>query len=202
MITNYIIKDYLDRVFYEKRFPKNSFKNEYHPRNTDELTLIGFKVMYDQIKNNKPLINYIRKNNTKVIHLHRSNILKLIVSKELKKITNIAHSYTNDEKINDQQVYINISTLLKKMRSFDYQTHKFDKFFESHNKIKFSFEDFLTKNTTRETLLEFLELPKSNVNQVISMKKTNQQSLESSIKNYNEVYKTLINTEFAYCLND
>jgi len=77
---------------------------------------IGFKLLYDQFLYFPEILVYLLLNKISVVHLIRSNILDVILSREAVSIRRSFHSFDNVGKV---QVNLNTSNLLNKLRRGD-----------------------------------------------------------------------------------
>jgi hypothetical protein len=182
---NKLIYDFLSEIY-----------AEYH-----HTQAVGFKVNYSQIRRYPATISWIKKNNVKIIHLVRHNLLKRLVSHKAAKARNFLHSTQPVEQI---KVRIDPNILKKDFRRRQNRFAKYRKFFVEILDVPFlevSYEALVDDyNIEMQKVLKFIE-----IDEFVPLKselvKVNPHSLADIIENYSEVKQTLINTEFEDFLN-
>ena len=153
----------------------------------------GFKLMYNQEKKFKILSTILKSDNILFIHFIRLNLLKLIVSREILRETNIAHTVV---KVPQKKIMLNTYKILEKLKKIETTIDLYRKYLKYSNVIEVFYETF-SENPLEESkkVLKYLDLD-TNVNLNSNLKKISSNNLENVIKNYNEVKKVLFNTKY------
>jgi hypothetical protein len=161
-------------------------------------SFLGFKLFYYQIDKftNFSLINYLKNNNIKIIHLYRKNKFLQELSYQKRLQTNISRVQQNEEYIN-QKINFNIREYYDRSNTHQFQYNLYTDLF-NNNKLKVldvSYED-LSKDKTKtvESIVSFItknsnfiEIPEES----LLIKKMNVYSLYDQIENFDEVYSIL-----------
>ncbi|MEJ2116281.1 MAG: hypothetical protein P8X88_09675, partial [Gammaproteobacteria bacterium] len=96
------IKYYLDELY---SAPRYHFESEEFQIQCEA---IGFKLMFNQAKNNPSILRYIKNQNISVVHIVRRNILNILVSRKINSIFDIANT---KESIITPRVELNVKKL-------------------------------------------------------------------------------------------
>ena len=179
-----IVNQYLDQL-YEK---------------TGE-TSVGIKLMHNQIQYIPyafPMaVSYIKKNNIKVLHVVRRNVLKTHISRVTAMKRNMYHAKQVQQIV---KINIDISDLVSQLKKIDYENIAWQNIFGAGDYMRLVYEDFVScKEVKTKEILDFLEvgthqqLHSNNV-------KINPDDMRDLIINYNEMADCLTGTDFEYCL--
>lgn len=161
-----------------------------------DVTAVGFKVNYSQIKKYRVTVSWIKENDVKIIHLVRNNLLKRLVSHKIARARNLMHSTQAVEPI---KVRIDPRILTQHLRKRQIRLDKYRKLFIEVLDVPFhevSYESLVGDHDTEtQKVLRFLGIDKF-MSLTSELVKVNPDSLEDIIDNYSQVKQTLRNTEF------
>ena len=161
---------------------------------------LGCKIFYNQIHSlqNFSLIDYIKENNIKVIHLNRINKFLQELSYQKRKQTNIVTLEQNDKHINFKIVF-DVGLYQDRSKLWNSLYEQYNLTFKQNNidVLNISYEDLYKQKTkTLQTIVTFItkeanftEIPESS----LLFKKMNIYSLQDQIENFSEVYNFLKN---------
>jgi len=206
LILSKLIDEYYNSLLYN---PSHSgpitdnesleLRDKYHIREFPESdSTVGFKLMYDQLREYKALENILRKQSCKILHLIRNNVLKIYLSKITRRKRGIAHSANE---VNQIKVYVNPSSLLKYIEKTIKITERMRNKFSNWDYLEVSYEEFIQDyEISRETIFDFLEVENTEVRRPV-LKKLNPNSSKDIIQNYDEVSEALRNTPYLNFLD-
>ena len=169
---------------------------------TEGFTSIGFKFMYTQSKifpYKFPMVSkYLIRNNVKIIHVIRKNLLKVLVSRATAKRTGVYRSKT---KMAHKKIHLPTENLLKELSKLENENDRWEKLFTNLPYYKAYYEAFVAdKENESRKLLSFLEIEEF-CELSTPIVKINPDRLEDILVNYNELENLLSNTEYEWCLN-
>jgi sulfotransferase family protein len=160
----------------------------------------GFKLMYYQTYYMPGLIDYLIKNNIKVILLLRENVLRNALSYMRARATGVYHYLDDNEQLlaGLSKLDVNTEVLKQKMRMITRQNKKLESIIRDMDYIKIRYEDFTEWDKTMNRIADFLNVSHYKIS--AGAKKLNPDALQDMISNYNEVKNWLKQnnyTEFA-----
>jgi LPS sulfotransferase NodH len=176
------INKYLDTIFFS--------------RAATNYTAIGFKLMLDQAKRYPSVLDYLRRNKFKIIHLTRENILKIHISRLRAQQTGVYASNHSAKKI---KVRVPIDSLLEDL---DLLSDQNDELESSVSRLGL---DYLTVKYEQLThsrepelrrILSFL-MVRETVELQARVVKLTPDSLEQAVENYKEMRDALEHTRYA-----
>lgn len=180
----------------------NNFLNKYFTNKRGEnFKARGFKLMYYQTFYMPGLINYLKKNDVKIILLLRENIFRNALSDMRARKTGVYHHKGENEKTVSgmPKLNVDINTLKNKMNHITYQNKKLEHIVENMQYIKILYEDFADWNNTMNKIFDFLEVSRTDVS--AGAKKLNPDKAEDMINNFSEVKTWLLENNYAEFLN-
>ena len=180
----------------------NSFLNKYFTNKRGEnFKARGFKVMYYQTFYMPGLIDYLKKNNIKIILLLRENIFRNALSDMRARKTGIYHHRKENEKAVSglPKLNVDITVLKNKMNHITHQNKKLERIVKDMNYIKIWYEDFADWNNTMNKIFDFLNVSQQDVS--AGAKKLNPDKAEDMITNFNEVKNWLQQNNYNEFLN-
>lgn len=158
----------------------------------------GFKLMHFQTAYLPGIIDYIKKNDVKVILLLRENLLKNTLSDLRARHTGIYHnSGKTTEKL--PKFHVDTAVLGKKMAEINSINKQLEQITASMDRLKIAYEDFDNWDATISKILNFInvkDIPLAPVS-----KKLNPSKLEDMIDNYNEMKNWLQHNNYAHFLD-
>lgn len=179
-------------------FKLQGFLNKYFTNKTGErFRARGFKLMYYQTFYTPGLIEYLKKNDVKVILLLRENILRNALSDLRARSTGIYHNQDDNEDLRSGLSKLNVDTqaLKQKMDDIVRQNKKLEDIVHDMDYIKIRYEDFADWNTTMNKIADFLHVSRQLV--AAGAKKLNPDALQDMIENYSEVESWLKTNNYA-----
>ncbi|SFP98948.1 sulfotransferase [Parafilimonas terrae] len=175
-----------------------SFLKKYFSNKEDEnFKARGFKLMYYQTLYMPGLINYLKKNNIKVILLLRENILRNALSDLRARATGIYHNQDDNEAQRSGMAKLNvdINALQQKMNDIIRQNNLLENIVSDMDYIKIRYEDFAEWDATINKIASFLQVSQTVV--TAGAKKLNPDALQDMIENYTEVETWLKQNNYA-----
>jgi LPS sulfotransferase NodH len=164
------------------------------------INAIGFKLMYHQLWHCPEILVYLLLKKAKVVHLIRSNILDVIISKEASLIRGSFHSINN---VSQVQVKLNTSNLLKRLRWLDTKIKLAKRIFSCSGVpyIEVEYEKLKSNPSSFNDILNFLGIEPGKQKLETPLRKLSKGSHMEIIANYEEVKKALKNTKYYDLLN-
>jgi LPS sulfotransferase NodH len=175
--------------------------------------IIGFKLMFSQIKKYPEIMIYCRLHRVRIIHLIRKNFLDVIISWEFLKMRGLSHRLTGkreignyklkllkDQKVGEKKrvmVDLDPKTLLKRLKRLQMKTEIAKCFLKLLNfsHLEIAYEDLLADSDNFNKLNQFLNV-KSTCTPKTNLTKIRRGDHSSVIRNYEEIKRLLSNTEF------
>jgi hypothetical protein len=180
----------------------NRFLNKYFSnKRSGKFKARGFKLMYYQTLYMPGLIDYLNRNNIKVILLLRKNIFRNALSDMRARKTGIYHHRKEDEKLLSglPKLNVDVAVLRNKMNHIIHQSKKMESIAKNMNCMKIWYEDFSDWSNTMNKIFDFLGVSQYDVS--AGAKKLNPDRAENMIANFNEVINWLQQNNYAEFLN-
>jgi hypothetical protein len=186
-VTYLKLNSFLDKYFRNKR--GESFKAK------------GFKLMYYQTYYMPGLIDYLKKNDVKIILLLRKNVFRNALSNMRARKTGVYHHRKENVKTISglPKLNVNVAVLKNKMKRIIHQNKKLKHIAENMDHIKIWYEDFTDWNNTMNKIFDFLGVSQQDVS--ASAKKLNPDKAEDMITNFIEVKNWLVENDYNEFLN-
>lgn len=199
-VLSNILFDFLDYLFNDVRcsdaFQDFADSHKFLTNvNFNSQEAVGFKLMYDQLKNFPSIENYLKKNEVKIIHLVRRNKLDQYVSKLKMRKTKVAHSI--DLKSKDViKVDVLLNSFDKFLKKEQKDENSIDKIFSELDVKKVYYEDIFAEF---DSILSFLNITdKLTLDKDLKLKKIESKSLKDVVSNYKQVVEFCINNNIKY----
>jgi len=161
----------------------------------------GFKLMYTQLRSYPEMLAYFALRRVRIVHLVRFNVLDVVVSEELARITGASHARTGD--VGDvPKVTLDTGTLIDRLnrRQKASGVARVLIGLTSCRSLEVSYEQLLSETCQFSRLCDFLSVP--GVLTVESqLGKRGAGSHRKAIANYDEVRTTLESTPYETMLN-
>ena len=156
------------------------------------LKTIGFKLMYNQC--NGALFDWIKANDVSVIHLIRENILESLVSTEIRRRTNVAHS---NSVVEVSPFEIDVKMISRQIFKRREQIKEYRSKLSGYRKlIEISYDDYFSNKKKNDfELLSFLGAD-AEYEIDSDLKKINKYKLQDILVNHEELVASLKNTPF------
>lgn len=159
---------------------------------------IGFKLMYDQVRQFPQVLAYLRSRRAKVLHLTRLNLLDIVLSRKANQARRFAHARSPEER-EMIRVHVDTSQLVPALlrlereragartilRAFHVEVHEL------------AYESLLANDRLLAETLRFLGIEVAGVDELTAvMLKLAPDSQREIIENYDEVALRLTGTRF------
>ena len=182
--------------------------------------VVGFKLMYSQIRQYPEVLAYVRMRKVRVIHLVRKNYIDIQVSQALKEASGRPHVWkgrevvhTDDARVQLQprqeetdvtQVRLDPRALLQRLRWLRRRYNLFKKWlsWSGQPHVEVVYEDLLQNNSGFEVIRDFLDIGPDREIPQTDMVRIRTGHHAEVISNYDEVRAMLRNTDFADLLQD
>lgn len=176
----------------------NNFLKKYFTNKPNEnFKARGFKLMYYQTFYMPGLINYLKKNDVKIILLLRENIFRNALSDMRARATGVYHNQNeNEEMISGlPKLKVDTTALKNKMEHIIVQNKKLEQIVSDRDYLKIHYEDFADWNSTMNKIFDFLNVSHYDVS--AGAKKLNPDKAEDMIANFSEVKNWLQQNNYA-----
>jgi len=191
---NYIIN--YPKIF----FSLNSFLNQFYKESSKTgIKSKGFKLMHFQTYYTPGILNYIRKNNIKVIVLIRKNILRNTLSDLRARSTKVYHNSGDTATVTIPMFKVDVHELARKMRQIERFNKQLERSTVNLNRKIVYYEDFENWEATVSGILHYLSV--TDIPLRPASRKLNPVKLEDMIENYTEVSSWLLENNYAQFLD-
>lgn len=186
-VTFFRLKNFLEKYFTNK--PNENFKAR------------GFKLMHYQTLYTPGLIDYLKKNDIKIILLLRENIFRNALSDMRARATGVYHNQNENEEVISglPKLKVDTTALKDKMDHIVAQNKKLEQIVKGMHYIKIRYEDFADWNNTMNRVFDFLNVSHYDVS--AGAKKLNPDNAEDMIANFSEVKDWLQQNNYAEFIN-
>ncbi|MCF6291106.1 MAG: sulfotransferase [Desulfobacterales bacterium] len=158
-------------------------------------TVIGFKMMYNQLKATPEVQQWIARGKVSILHLVRENDLKRFVSLVRMKSTGTSHVQGNNVK--PRPVTIPIGRMMIFLHRSRQEVQAYRELYARGNPyLEITYENFFSDMAaSRQAILSFLGVIDEEMEEA-RLKKTSTDSIAGEIVNHRAVIKALSGTEF------
>jgi LPS sulfotransferase NodH len=169
---------------------------EYKPRSdANPEKVVGFQLMYDQLRDYDALQGWLARHEVTIIHLVRENALKLLVSRTVAKQTGQFHFARTAQRpqipLDPQKTLVELQKIVAKRESMRQQ-------FKGHPYLEITYEKFFAGDAhEQERILHFLGLKNAAMQAPGFLEKLNPDSVRQVIENYDEIAAALRDTPYA-----
>ncbi len=168
---------------------------------TNDKDAVGFKIMYDQIRYRPyrfPMVlDYMQKNDVKVMHLIRENSFRVCLSRQFARATRTYH--TNETRV-QPTLRIDIQLLLDEIKRLEQQKLWCRSIIKGLNAIEVSYEEFVAnKDTESSRILNFLGVDDS-VELQSPLRKVLTAPIRDAVINYEELESEMKKGGYAHFL--
>jgi hypothetical protein len=158
---------------------------------------VGFKLLAYDYPQYPTVIKYLHENNFRVIHVVRSNLLKTLISRHVKKVRRFGKATTE---VKRTQIALREDRLLKDLRKLEQQNEAWVAEAKGLPYMRTTYEDFVAnKEQELQRMLEFLDV-EFRPDLQSPLVKVNPDDIRSIITNYDAVADTLRGTPYEWCL--
>ena len=160
--------------------------------------LVGFKLMYSQLRKYPEILYFLAKHRMKIIHLIRENHLDVVISLGMAELSGVWH-IADERDVIETQIYIDPVTLVGKLRKLRRKINIIRKLINSVrlSNIELVYENLAMDISNIKSVFNFLginQIPPSVESRPIKIRKSSHQVI---ISNYHEVKIALMKTEFS-----
>jgi LPS sulfotransferase NodH len=163
--------------------------------------IVGFKLMYKQLQNYPEILVYLAVHRVRVIHLTRRNLLDVVVSEELAKLTGVSHALA-DSSSSIPMVQIDTGTIVNRLAGLRNKPNRVRQLIRLfiNPMLEVTYESLLENDDEFERILKYLEVANSRADAGSSLAKRGVRSHRESIANYDELQRRLDSTPFSHML--
>lgn len=176
---------------YSEIFPNKSTKVRgfklfyYHPSDSKD------RSVWDMLQQDKAI---------KIIHLQRKNQLRVHISRLIALKTD---KWRTESKktigVEDRKVKVDIEKMLNDFETTNTYISDTQKIFKDHKIMEVTYSSMTqTPEQTLNEIQHFLGVPQKNLTS--QMRKQNPEAIKDLVVNYDEVYEALMDTEYAFML--
>lgn len=183
----------LARVFLSLRY----LEELYAPRSATEA--VGLKLMYGQLQAHPWLIGYMPARRVRVVHLVRTNLLDLVLSRAAAEARNQYHALGSD-RVDESPVHLPAEQLASQFETIQRSVDKIRLLlrFLPTPSIEISYEELAAGDDALQNVLRFLNVAPHRLTSRLA--KLNRDTKQALIANYGEVERALRGTRFEHFL--
>lgn len=161
---------------------------------------VGFKLMYSQILFFPQVIQYLKQENVRIIHLKRYNLLEMYVSLKRSEVSDTWHT-TNAIEAPDVRLYLDPNKCHEYFVRIHSLQQKYNSIVPYRNMLSLSYEDLMENKTKLlNDVQEFLNLRNALLSS--RFQKMNRLSLEDCVINYTELKHAFQRTQWKSFFSD
>ena len=159
---------------------------------------VGFKLMYSQLRKFPELLAYLAIRRVSIVHLTRLNLVDIVVSEELARVTGVSHVRSGVTST-VPTVHLNPTILRERLHQLSERPGQVRRLIRctACPCIEVTYEALLNGEEEFLRTLEFLGVSDPTVHVVSSLAKRGLRSHRDAITNYDEVKQILESTPFA-----
>jgi LPS sulfotransferase NodH len=161
---------------------------------------IGFKLMYDQAARHPEALVYCLRKGARVIHLVRTNVLDVLISRELMLARDTPHA-TAERELTAVRVVLEPDTIRRRLHALEAQTAFFRQLLRvlRFRHIEVRYDTLVSDPDAIQPVLRFLDLPADTAlhSPLVKISDGKQSEL---VENYDAVAHALRRTRFASLL--
>ncbi len=163
-----------------------------------ELDAVGFKLMYSHVKTNPAVVAYIALHRVRVIHLVRSNLLDILVSRDTARARGRYHS-DGDGSVKEVVVELDPASVVERLTALERQGKLMRRALAvtRTQTREVSYENLLAEPARFEDLLRFLGVAEPDRELTAELQKINTSGKRAVVSNYDAIESTLRGTRFA-----
>ena len=162
---------------------------------------VGFKLMYKQLRSYPEILAYLAVHRVRIVHLTRRNLLDVVVSEELAKLTGESHALAESSS-SVPLVHIDTETIVKRLARLQVRPNRVRQLIRilTYPMLEVTYEALLDDDNEFERILTYLGVCNSHTERGSSLAKRGVRSHRESIANYDEVKRHLDSTPFSHML--
>jgi LPS sulfotransferase NodH len=167
---------------------------------TDGTAAVGFKLMYSQLRRYPEIALYLCARRVRVIHLVRTNLLDMLISRAAMNARRVAHVTRDHQGVEALQVTLNERSLYGHMRALDAQVGTFRRVLRALRipHVEVSYEQLVAGGSSLTSVVRWLGLPDADASSLTSqIVKPNGDGSSRLVRNYDAVSKRLQRTKYA-----
>jgi len=206
-VSRGLMSNFMDKLFYdEKASGPWTSKENWHDFHTKDMNpdIVGFKLIYSQFYYYQHFLQpWIIKNNIRIIHLIRHNVLEVYLSFLKARKTGVYHS-ESEHNITENKYTVDIEDAVSTMERMVEERKEIINLFPDNPVFEISYEDIFGSETREErmqSLFNFLGVKSDFLPETPGLKKVRASKLENAVANYDELCEGLKNTSFAAYIN-
>lgn len=160
---------------------------------TSGYSAVGFKFMLGQAYRYPAVLDYLRENNVKAVHVVRENVLKTYISRYTAKKRNL---YIVKENVEAKTVRLPVDNILAQLQQISREKNEWNHLLEGMEVMEVSYEKYVDERRGElARIQEFLKVPVTDDIET-DVKKINPNDLSEFIENFEELTAMLVGTEF------
>jgi len=155
--------------------------------------IVGFRLMYSQLKKYPEILIYLTAKRLKIVHLVRENLLDLVISRKVAEKSGRSHDTAEGEKTKDTRVHLDPAETLARVRDLEKNVRFMDRFLATVRlpSTRITYEELVNGPASFRRLLEFLSLDTGAGLPESRLVKRQRKPHNESIENYAEIEKAL-----------
>lgn len=194
------IKVLSNKINYLINFPNvilrlRRFMNNFYNQEKPGYKAVGFKMMYQHILYMPGIMDYLKKNNIKVILLTRKNIIRNVLSDMKARESGVYHKEPGDDKNVNKKLHVNLQLLSEKINETGRWSKKLEAVSAGMETLQIDYSDFANWDEMTGRVFDFLEVSREIIQP--ATEKLNPPALENMIDNYEEVKQWAIENGYS-----
>ena len=165
--------------------------------------LVGFKLMYSQLRQYPEILAYMVRRQVHVVHLIRQNHLDVLISGAIAARIGRAHLVVGEPELGDVQVELNPETLMNQLHRLQRNITIIRKLLRlcSLPNVEVAYEDLLRGKNYFDSIWEFLSINPGRHMPQSNLAKIRKGEHVDVISNHDEIREVLSNSTFAHLLH-
>ncbi len=198
------IKALGNKINYLINFPNvlirlGRFMNSFYNHQKPGYKAVGFKLMYQHILYMPGIMDYLKKNNIKVILLTRKNLLRNVLSDMKARESGVYHNELDAAKNASKKLHVSLQLLSERMKETGRWAKKLESVSTGMDTLKIDYADFVNWEEMTGKVFDFLDVSREKIQP--ATERLNSPALENMIDNFEEVKQWAVEngyTEFIH----
>ena len=155
--------------------------------------IVGFRLMYSQLKKYPEIVVYLQFKRLKVVHLVRENLLDLVISREVAEKSGRSHDTAHGDKTKDTRVRLDPGETVSRIKDLENNVRFMDRFLRALRlpSTRITYEQLVDEPDSFSRLVAFLSLDATGGSPQSNLVKRQRKPHSESIENYDEIENAL-----------
>jgi LPS sulfotransferase NodH len=155
--------------------------------------IVGFRLMYSQLKKYPEILVYLMMKRLKIVHLVRENVLDLVISRKVAEKSGRSHDTAGGDKTKDTRVYLDPGETVARIEDLENNVRFMDRFLGTVRfpRTRITYEELVADPDSFARVAAFLSLDAPGGLPDSNLVKRQRKPHSESIQNYAEIEKAL-----------